>query len=62
MFVAGGVDGVNLTLLQQDKTTVVALNERSTQFCRAVDGMVSGGSWQVQTRKGLSVQMYEYVR
>lgn len=58
VFVAGRVDGVNLTLLQQDKTTVVALNERSAQFCRAIDGLPTDGIWQVQTRLGLAVQLY----
>lgn len=62
VFLVDHVDGVNLTLLQQDKTTVVALNERSTQFCRTIDGLPTDGIWQVQTRKGLAIQLHNVER
>lgn len=60
--VLGQADAVNLTLVQPDKTTVVALNERSAKFCRPVEGLPGGGLWQVQSRKGASVQLFEHDR
>lgn len=62
VFVAGRVDGVSLTLEQQGATTVIALNEPSSQFCRELDGVVAGGYWQLQTRQRLTVQVYKFDR
>ncbi|WP_423186050.1 InlB B-repeat-containing protein [Alishewanella sp. d11] len=55
-------DGVNLLLQQQDQTMVMALNESTGQFCRDTSNIPSGGSWQVQTRRGLAVQSHSFPR
>lgn len=59
---AARFDSMNLLLVRPEGTTALALNETSAQFCRSSAQLPGDGQWQLQLRRGLTLQHVERSR